>query len=73
MGQVFEGLTVSARISTPSRTGRVRRGAPDGTTWTFKLRPGVKFHNGKEMTAADVKASLERWRKVGPKGTASTA
>jgi oligopeptide transport system substrate-binding protein len=31
----------------------------DGLTYTFKLRPGIKFHNGRAMTAADVKWSLE--------------
>src|SRR5437870_6507811 len=33
----------------------------DGLVYTVKLRPGVKFHNGKEMTAEDVVASLGRW------------
>jgi len=30
------------------------------TTWQFKLRPGVKFHNGDPFTSADVKFSIER-------------
>jgi peptide/nickel transport system substrate-binding protein len=30
------------------------------TTWTFKLRPGVKWHNGDPFSAADVKYSFER-------------
>jgi ABC-type transport system substrate-binding protein len=34
--------------------------APDGLTYTFKLRDGIKFHNGRPMTSADVKYSLER-------------
>src|SRR5687768_7051986 len=35
----------------------------DGLVYTFKLRKGVTFHNGKEMTADDVVSSLVRWGK----------
>lgn len=33
----------------------------EGTEYTIKLREGVKFHNGEEMTADDVVASMNRW------------
>ena len=36
-----------------------------GTVATFYLRRGVLFHNGDEMTAEDVVASLERWGAYG--------
>ena len=34
--------------------------SPDGKTYTFTLRPGVKFHNGREVTAEDFVYSLTR-------------
>jgi peptide/nickel transport system substrate-binding protein len=34
----------------------------DNTTWVFKLREGVKFHNGADFTAEDVVFSLDRAR-----------
>ena len=34
--------------------------APDGLTYTFKIRPGVKFHDGSPLTAADVKATYDK-------------
>lgn len=39
----------------------------DGTTYTFNLRQGVKFHNGKELKAEDVVASLEKWKNISSK------
>jgi peptide/nickel transport system substrate-binding protein len=37
--------------------------AKDGKTYTFHLRKGVQFHDGAELTAADIKATFDRIRK----------
>jgi peptide/nickel transport system substrate-binding protein len=62
---IFEGLYSLDESYRP--TPMLAEGLPtisrDGLTYTFKLRQGVKFHNGKEMTSADVVAALVRWSK----------
>src|SRR5881397_3723223 len=40
----------------------------DGLTWTFRLRPGLKFHDSEPVLAKDVAASLERWAARDPMG-----
>jgi peptide/nickel transport system substrate-binding protein len=40
----------------------------DNTQLVVKLRQGVPFHNGKEMQAEDVKASIERWLRLASLG-----
>lgn len=48
----------------------VRNGgiSADGKTYTFKIRQGVKFHDGSTMTPADVKYSLMRFMLLDPPG-----
>ncbi|MES2845040.1 MAG: ABC transporter substrate-binding protein [Pseudomonadota bacterium] len=59
---LFDGLMDYVPGTTDLRTGLAESYeiSEDGMTFTFKLRPGVKFHNGREMTAEDVKYSLDR-------------
>jgi peptide/nickel transport system substrate-binding protein len=42
--------------------------SPDGKVYTFKLRPNVKFHDGKPFTSADVAYSIQLLKTVHPRG-----
>jgi len=46
--------------------------SPDARTWTFKLRKGVEFHNGKTFDANDAAASLNYHRGKGSKSAAKS-
>ena len=41
-----------------------------GKRYLIRLRKGVRFHNGKELTAADAVASLRRWGAISSTGKA---
>lgn len=70
---VWEGLTALDEnfLAQPMLADRWEL-STDRLTWTFHLRRGVRFHNGKELDSADVLASLNRWRKVSPRGDSMT-
>lgn len=42
----------------------------DGLHYTVALRKGVQLHNGRELNADDVVASLQRWMEMAPRGKA---
>lgn len=54
-------VTVDSEYKTVPMLAETIDLSDDGKEYTFHLREGVKFHNGKEMIAEDVIASMERW------------
>ena len=60
-GTIYEGLTaIDKDLKVVPGLAESWTVSPDGLTYTFKLRPGVTFHNGAKMTADDVAASFRR-------------
>lgn len=61
-GNVFETLyTLNSNYEPTPMLAESVDISDDGKTYTFKLREGVTFHNGNEMTSEDVAASMNRW------------
>ncbi len=70
--QIFSGLVYLDNESKPAPDIAERwQKSQDGQTYTFFLRKGVKFHDGKEVTAQDFKFSWER--ACSPKTESQTA
>src|SRR5215469_7044074 len=63
----YNGLTTLDGNLTPQPALAESFDSDESTVWTFKLRKGVQFHDGEEMTSADVVYSLNRHKdpKVG--------
>ena len=55
----FNGLVAINPDFSPAPDLAEKWDNPDDKTWVFHLRPGVKFHDGSDLTAADVKFTYE--------------
>ena len=65
---IFENLLAfDAKFQVVPQLAERWEASPDGKVYTFTLRKGVKFHNGREMTAEDVRVSVERFRAIAPR------
>jgi peptide/nickel transport system substrate-binding protein len=64
---MYESLVTIDENSSPSlQLADTMEISEDGLVYTFKLREGVKFHDGGELSSADVLASWQRWGRVSP-------
>jgi peptide/nickel transport system substrate-binding protein len=60
-GNIYEGLTaVDKDLKVVPSLAESWTVSPDGKTYTFKLRSGVKFHDGSAMEAEDVVSTIKR-------------
>jgi peptide/nickel transport system substrate-binding protein len=52
---------VDARLEVQRQMVETEEVTSDGLIWTFRLRPGLKFHDGEPVLAKDAVASINRW------------
>jgi peptide/nickel transport system substrate-binding protein len=70
LGQSGEYLTWSdSQLKLRPRLAESWKPNADGSVWTFKIRQGVKFHDGQRMSAEDVVATIDRL--ADPKGSSN--
>ena len=53
-------MTINKELAIVGDLAETWEVSPDGRTTTFRLNPNAKFHNGRTVTANDVKWSIER-------------
>ena len=72
MQHVYEPLyTFDAKWNmVPMLAESLPKVSADGKRYSIPLRKGVQLHNGRELNAEDVVASLKRWMEVSPRGKA---
>ncbi|MES2938940.1 MAG: ABC transporter substrate-binding protein [Pseudomonadota bacterium] len=70
MQHVYEPLyTFDAKAAlVPMLAESMPKISADGKLYSIALRSGVKLHNGRDLNADDVVASLKRWMEVSPRG-----
>src|SRR5262249_3805151 len=52
---------MDAKLTVQRQMVEAEEVSSDGLTWTFRLRPGLKFHDGEPVLAKDAVASIKRW------------
>ncbi len=73
-GKVTEGLlTYDFDLNPQPQLATEWSVAPDGLSYGFKLREGVKWHDGKDFTAGDVAYSILTLKEVHPRGRSTFA
>jgi peptide/nickel transport system substrate-binding protein len=59
---------VDAKLQPQRQMVEAEEVSPDGLDWTFRLRPGLQFHDGAPVLAKDAVASVNRWAARDPTG-----